>query len=99
MGNAGYEVRIYDPVATEAALEALGGLAEGSSSVAELLAQSDVAVIATPWPEFADLPTDALAREGRRPVVIDCWRVLADDADGPIEIVRLGRALEEASAV
>ena len=99
LGNAGYEVRVYDPVATEAALEALGGLAEGASSVAELLAQSDVAVIATPWPEFAELPTDALEREGRRPVVIDCWRVLADDADGPIEIVRLGRALEEASTV
>ena len=29
LGNAGYEVRVYDPVATEAALEALGGLAEG----------------------------------------------------------------------
>jgi UDPglucose 6-dehydrogenase len=100
LGNAGYEVRVYDPVATEAALDALGGLAEGSSSVAELLAQSDVAVIATPWREFAELPTDALEREGRRTVVIDCWRMLPDEADGgPIEIVRLGRALEEASPV
>jgi UDPglucose 6-dehydrogenase len=100
LGNAGYEVRVYDPVATEAALDALGGLAEGSSSVAELLAQSDVAVIATPWREFAELPTDALEREGRRTVVIDCWRLLPDEANGgPIEIVRLGRALEEASPV
>jgi UDPglucose 6-dehydrogenase len=98
LGNTGYDVRVYDPVATEAGLEALGGLAEGSSSVAELLANSDVIVIATPWPEFADLPTEALEREGRRPIVIDCWRVLPDEADGgPIEIVRLGRALEEAS--
>jgi UDPglucose 6-dehydrogenase len=100
LGNAGYEVRVYDPVATEAALDALGGLAEGSSSVAELLAQSDVAVIATPWREFAELPTDALEPEGRRTVIIDCWRLLPDDANGgPIEIVRLGRALEEASPV
>jgi UDPglucose 6-dehydrogenase len=100
LGNAGYEVRVYDPVATEAALDALEGLAEGSSSVAELLAQSDVAVIATPWREFAELPTDALEREGRRTVVIDCWRLLPDEADGgPIEIVQLGRALEEASPV
>jgi UDPglucose 6-dehydrogenase len=100
LGNAGYEVRVYDPVATEAAVDALGGLAEGSSSVGELLAQSDVAVIATPWREFAELPTDALEREGRRTVVIDCWRLLPDEADGgPIEIVRLGRALEEASPV
>jgi UDPglucose 6-dehydrogenase len=100
LGNAGYEVRVYDPVATEAAVEALGGLAQGSSSVAELLARSDVTVIATPWREFAELPTGALEREGRRTVVIDCWRLLSDAADGgPIEIVRLGRALEEASAV
>ena len=28
-----------------------------ASSAAELLAQSDVTVIATPWPEFAELPT------------------------------------------
>jgi UDPglucose 6-dehydrogenase len=100
VGSAGYEVRVYDPVATEAGLDALGDLAQGSSSVAELLAQSDVAVIATPWPEFAELPTEALQREGRRTVVIDCWRLLPDGAGGgPIEIVRLGRALEEASPV
>jgi UDPglucose 6-dehydrogenase len=100
LGEAGYDVRVYDPVATEAAVHALGGLAQGSSSVAELLAQSDVAVIATPWPEFAELPTDALRRAGRRTLVIDCWRLLPDEADGgPIEIVRLGRALEEASPV
>jgi UDPglucose 6-dehydrogenase len=100
LGNAGYEVRVYDPVATEAALDALGGLAEGSSSVAELLAQSHVAVIATPWREFAELSTEALEREGRRTVVIDCWRLLPEEANGgPIEVVRLGRALEKASPV
>jgi UDPglucose 6-dehydrogenase len=100
LGNAGYEVRVFDPVATEAALDALGGLAEGSSSVAELLAQSDVAVIATPWPEFAELPIEAVGRDGKRTVVIDCWRLLPDEANGgPIEVVRLGRALEEASPV
>jgi UDPglucose 6-dehydrogenase len=100
LGEAGYEVRVYDPVATEAALHALGGLAQGSSTVAELLRQSDVAVIATPWPEFAELPTGALEREGKRTVVIDCWRLLPDEANGgPIEVVRLGRALAEASPV
>jgi UDPglucose 6-dehydrogenase len=100
LGNAGYEVRVYDPVATEAAVRALGGLAHGSSSVAELLAQSDVTVIATPWPEFAELPVEALEREGRRTVVIDCWRLLPDEADGgPIELVRLGRPAEQPSPV
>jgi UDPglucose 6-dehydrogenase len=99
LGNAGYEVRVYDPVAMEAALDDLGGLAHGSSSVSELLAQSDVTVIATPWPEFADLPIEAIDRE-ERPVVIDCWRLLPDEGYGEaFEIVRLGRALEEPSLV
>jgi UDP-glucose 6-dehydrogenase len=100
LANAGYDVRVYDPIATEAAVDALGGLVQGASSVEEVLAQSDVTVIATPWPEFADLPTEALEREGRRPVVIDCWRLLPEQADvGSIEVVRLGRTLEEASPV
>jgi UDPglucose 6-dehydrogenase len=99
LGDAGYEVHVYDPVAMDAALHALGGLVHGSASVAELLAQSDLTVIATPWPEFAELPIDAIKREGR-PVVIDCWRMLPDEGYGDaIEIVRLGRALEEPSPV
>jgi UDPglucose 6-dehydrogenase len=100
LGKAGYEVRVYDPVATQAGVEALGGLARGSSSAEELLAQSDVAVIATPWREFAELPLESLEREGRRTVVIDCWRLLPDDVGGSaVEVVRLGRTLEERSPV
>jgi UDPglucose 6-dehydrogenase len=62
LAEAGYEVRVFDPVATEAAVQALGGLAQGASSAADLLGQSDVTVIATPWPEFAKLPLAAAAR-------------------------------------
>jgi UDPglucose 6-dehydrogenase len=97
LATAGYEVRVYDPVATEAALSALGGAAQACSSAAELLAQSDVAVITTPWPEFAEL---SLERDGRPAVVIDCWRQLpAETSNRAVEIVHLGRALEEASPV
>jgi UDPglucose 6-dehydrogenase len=98
LANAGYDVRVYDPAATEAGLRALGGVGRGCVSAAELLDQSDVAVITTPWPEFAELPLDELERAGRRAVVIDCWRLLPEDRpDGTVEIVRLGRAVEEAS--
>jgi len=97
LANAGHEVHVYDPVATEAGVKALGGLVQGASSAAELLEKSDVAVIATPWPEFAELP---VGRNGKRTVVIDCWRLLPEDAaDGAVEIVRLGRPLEQASPV
>jgi UDPglucose 6-dehydrogenase len=92
LGEAGLEVVVYDPVATDAALAALGGLAHGASSAAELVERSDVVVIATPWPEFADLP---LGVDGDRSVVIDCWRLLDEDVYGEqVDIVRLGRPLE-----
>jgi UDPglucose 6-dehydrogenase len=99
LANAGYDVRLYDPVATEAGLRALGGAGRGCASAAELLEQSDVTVIATPWPEFVELPIDALEREGRRAVVIDCWRLLPERPNGTVEILRLGRAIEEATPV
>jgi UDPglucose 6-dehydrogenase len=100
LANAGYDVRVYDPAATEAGLRALGGAVRGCASAEELLQQSDVTVITTPWPEFADLPIDAVEREGRGTVVIDCWRLLPEDrSNGTVEIVRLGRTIEEASPV
>jgi UDPglucose 6-dehydrogenase len=99
LGEAGYEVHVYDPVAMDAALDVLGGLAHGSASAADVLTRSAVTVITTPWPEFAELPIHAIKREGR-PVVIDCWRLLPDEGyEDVIEIVRLGRALEESTPV
>jgi UDPglucose 6-dehydrogenase len=98
--EAGYEVNVYDPVALDAALEVLGGGVHGCVSIADLLERSDVVVIATPWPEFAALPVDALERRGDRLVVIDCWRLLSDETHAEaIDIVRLGQALEESSPV
>ncbi|MBA3433189.1 MAG: UDP-glucose/GDP-mannose dehydrogenase family protein [Actinobacteria bacterium] len=98
LGEAGYDVLVYDPVSTEAAVRALEGLARGSESVADLLERSDVTVIATPWPEFAELPLEAFEREGKRPVVIDCWRLLSEETYGEtVDIVRLGRSLETSS--
>jgi UDPglucose 6-dehydrogenase len=92
----GHDVRVYDPVATDAALRSLGDAVQASASVAELLEQSDVVVIATPWPEFAELPLESLDRERERLVVIDCWRLLSEERYGDaIEVVRLGRALPE----
>lgn len=93
------EVHVFDPVATEAAAERLGGSVHGCATAEELLERSDVVVIATPWREFADLPLDRLAQQARRRVIIDCWRLLGQDAHGgPVEIVRLGRPLEASVA-
>jgi UDPglucose 6-dehydrogenase len=100
LGSAGYDVHVYDPVAMDAALPALEGLAHGSGSVAEVLERSDVIVIATPWAEFADLPIEAIPPGAPRPVVIDCWRLLPDRAyEEAVDVVQLGRPVGVASAV
>ncbi len=98
LGQEGYEVHVYDPVALEAALPALAGVAQGSTSVGTLLEESDVVVITTPWREFIELPVEALG--GKRPTVIDCWGIVSEDTYGDvIDIVRLGRAVAESSPV
>ena len=95
LGEAGHDVHVYDPISTDEAVRALGGLARGSESVAELVELSDVIVIATPWPEFRELPLDEIERDGKRRVVIDCWRLLSETSYGPhVDIVQLGRPLE-----
>lgn len=94
LGEGGYDVHIYDPIASAAAASELGGRARPADSAADLLEHSDVVVIATPWPDFADLPLDALRSNGRRKVVIDCWRLLSDEVyAGAVDIVRLGQSL------
>jgi UDPglucose 6-dehydrogenase len=93
LAQEGHEVKVYDPVALDAALGKLADAAEGAGSAAELVEQSDVVVIATPWPEFADLPLGG-EREGL--VVIDCWGLLSDERHtDTIEVLRLGRGLQE----
>lgn len=100
LAQAGYEVNVHDPVALDGALRVLDGAARGCASAGELLERSDVVVITTPWREFADLPLETLDRERHAPVVIDCWRLLSDDKHGDkLEIVRLGRGLEQSSPV
>jgi UDPglucose 6-dehydrogenase len=100
LGEAGHEVHVYDPVALDAAVRALGELAQPARSAGEVLERADVVVIATPWPEFAQLPREPNGRSGRRPVVVDCWRVLDDETYGEaFSIVRLGRMVAESTPV
>jgi UDPglucose 6-dehydrogenase len=96
LAQEGHGVKVYDPTALEAALGALAGAAEGTASAAAAVEQSDVVVIATPWPEFAELPLESLAGDRERLVVIDCWGLLSDEGYGDaVTIVRLGRALAQ----
>ena len=87
------EINVFDPVAGDAALGSLDAI-RACGSVGEVLERSDVVVITPPGKEFARLPLDVLERTGRRPVVIDCWRVLEDGHADAVDVVLLGRPLE-----
>ena len=61
--EAGYEVNVLRPGRDRRGAPASSaGRARRAASVAELLERSDVVVIATPWPEFAE-PADRRARQ------------------------------------
>jgi UDPglucose 6-dehydrogenase len=87
----GYRVSIFDPLAIEAAKAVLGDKVVAARSAAECAAEADLLVIATPWPSFSALPAEAMARGGRKLIIIDCWRVLPAACADLAEIVYLGR--------
>ncbi|MDP3920774.1 MAG: nucleotide sugar dehydrogenase [Candidatus Omnitrophota bacterium] len=69
-------VIVYDPVATDNARKLLTSRVEFASSKAECLSQADIAVITTPWERFKRLRGTDFKRSKRKPIVIDCWRIL-----------------------
>jgi len=72
-----------------------------AASAEQCIAQSRVAVLATPWSEFISIPAAVWSREGLPRIVIDCWRVLGHLASAPgIHYLGLGNGmLPEPSAV
>jgi len=93
LAATGIPVLIYDPAAMETARPVLDGLVTFASSLDACVREADVIVITTPWPEFRGIQPEHLARrDGRRPVVVDCWRVLERmQFDGVAEYVALGQ--------
>jgi UDPglucose 6-dehydrogenase len=97
--DAGLEVVVHDPVASGPAHAVLGEAARIVPTAREAVACSDVAVIITPWPEYADISPEWVAN-GRCRLLIDCWRQLNPEifADG-CKIVHLGHQETISAAV
>ncbi len=74
-----YSVTIHDPMSRLPAQRILGESVTYADSAADALREADIAVIVTPWPEYAQLSN---AKLPRNVPVIDCWRILAKDANG-----------------
>ncbi len=83
----GFAVTIHDPAAADNALRALGAGASSAASAQRALEDADLAVIVTPWPEYASLGNDPLPR---RIPVIDCWRILDKKAARHVDVMWLG---------
>ncbi len=86
LSSDGVPVVVYDPMAMESARRVLKGSVRFASSVTDCAKEADALVLVTPWDEFKGLQPKDLAREGSRPTLLDCWRMLdpakfADVAD------------------
>jgi predicted dinucleotide-binding enzyme len=76
----------------QAAQATLGGKVRCASSAEECARSADVLVIATAWPQFAELPASVFANREERAVVIDPWRILAPGRYAEVaDVVHLGR--------
>jgi len=64
----------FDPAAEQNAAGSRRNQIELSRSATDCVAQADVVVITTPWPEFSTIDHAAWARPGQPRIVIDCWR-------------------------
>jgi predicted dinucleotide-binding enzyme len=77
-------------MASAPARTVLGNAARLVPSARDALAHADIAVITTPWPEYAEISPDWVA-DSRTRFIIDCWRQLAPQSfSNQCRIVRLG---------
>jgi UDPglucose 6-dehydrogenase len=99
LADRGIPVCAYDPQGMPSARVALGPAVNLADSAAACVGDADVVVLATAWPEFADLGRDAFKRGGPpAPTVIDCWGVLDGSRLGTaVRLVRLGAATADRS--
>lgn len=91
LSQAGHEVIVTDPLALETASAVLGDSVVAVGSAEAAIGAADIIVIASPAPEFARLPATAFAAQGKRRVVLDCWRILPAEVADLADVVHLGR--------
>jgi UDPglucose 6-dehydrogenase len=88
--EAGFDVIAHDPMAIGPARAVLGKAARFAASGRDAVAQADVVVVITPWPEYDGISPNWVAN-GRTRFIIDCWRQIDPAAfDDSCKIVRLG---------
>jgi len=75
LSGQGFEVHVYDPVATDNVRCVLGSALKYEATTEDCIAKSDLCIVATPWKDFSKI--DKTLFEGK--IVLDCWRILGKD--------------------
>ena len=76
LNEAGFNVVGHDPMANGPSKTVLGNIAQLVPTVQDALARAEVAVIVTPWPQYAEISVEWIAN-GKTRFIVDCWRQLA----------------------
>ncbi len=86
-------VSVYDPAGMENAKRILEVGIKYASSVEDCLADSELCILATPWDEFRSLKPEDFTKSMKKPVLLDCWRILDPSRfTKQVEYIALGRA-------
>lgn len=70
------QIYVWDPKAMNSAKNILSSKVNLAKSMKDCLKEADVIVIACDWQEFKDIKPSDLASVSKRPILIDCWRML-----------------------
>jgi UDPglucose 6-dehydrogenase len=93
LAKKGFEISVFDPVATELSRRVFGNTVQYATSAADCLRNAGVVVIATDWPEFRYVFYQT-ANSNPRPVVLDAWRLLrSGDGLDPVSYRAVGIGL------
>jgi UDPglucose 6-dehydrogenase len=91
LADAGYVVTVHDPLAQDAAIAVLGDKVVAASSLDSAVAQCDLLIVATGWPEYRDIKPEWCKRNGEPLVVLDLWRTLPAEKFADVaDVIHLG---------
>ena len=71
LNDRGARLKLHDPIAQENAQRFYPDLGIYCTSVDQVFDEADAVVLVTEWPQYRDLPWEALAPTMRRPIVLD----------------------------
>ncbi|QYO62161.1 nucleotide sugar dehydrogenase [Leptolyngbya sp. 7M] len=93
ISRAGARVVAYDPMASEMPQEELRGDFVVVDSVEECIRQSEIILIATPDPAFAELKANNFKNGFSKVTVVDFWRILKNELEKSENIRYVGFGL------